>query len=455
MIVTAMVALCPTVAPAQDRPAMIDDEPVTAVQGVWRSRGYGYLVKIDQYGPKLFHVAGQFCYADPRPDQDPEGLFEFYRPLGHNSITFSDGWTRIVYDRVPDLPAACSDTARWTPARIAALIAATFSDLYPTFQERGIDWRARVAALEGRLGEITNDATLFETLQTMLEGVDDAHVELHAEIAGERRSLEPGDGPTLVRLREAANSGGMSQAEWEIAYRRHVLDTVLQGKGHQVAKDRLIWGRVGDIGYLNVLSNDGEGETTLATALDQVIAGFRGAHAVVVDVTNNHGGYDTNAHAIAARFADRRRLAYTKVAYGAHDVEPQSFYVEPFRGARYVGPVYLLTSDITVSAAEVFSLYMRALPHVVHAGGNTRGAFSDVIEKPLPNGWKLNLSAEIYRDPQGQSHEVHGLPPHIKREIFPADNLDGGHARAVLTLMDDIRRNAPTLKVNNNAQPKR
>jgi hypothetical protein len=28
----------------------------------------------------------------------------------------------------------------------------------------------------------------------------------------------------------------------------------------------------------------------------------------------------------------------------------------------------------------------------------------------------------------------------VKREVFPPDDLTGGHARAVLDLMDDIRR---------------
>ena len=125
-----------------------------------------------------------------------------------------------------------------------------------------------------------------------------------------------------------------------------------------------------------------------------------------------------------------RRLAYTKVALGAQDVEPQPFHVEPSKRVSYLGPVYLLTSDVTVSAGETFTLYMRALPNVVHVGGTTRGAFSDMIEKPLPNGWSLALSAEIYRDPDGRSYEVRGLPPQVKREVFPEDDLTGGHARA-------------------------
>jgi carboxyl-terminal processing protease len=85
----------------------------------------------------------------------------------------------------------------------------------------------------------------------------------------------------------------MSQDEWEVAYRRGILDTVLNGQGHLAAKDRLIWGRVGDIGYLNVLSNEGEGETTLETALDQAVAAFKGARAVIVPMMRaTRGGLD-------------------------------------------------------------------------------------------------------------------------------------------------------------------
>src|SRR5438874_3159921 len=131
----------------------------------------------------------------------------------------------------------------------------------------------------------------------------------------------------------------------------------------------------------------------LDAALDDAITAFQGARAVIVDVTDNDGGHDKLAQRIAGRFTDRPRLAYTKVAFGAKDVEPQAFHVEPSEGIRYAGPVYLLTSDITLSAAEVFALYMRALPNVVHLGETTRGAFSDQVDKPLPNGWLLVLSA--------------------------------------------------------------
>src|SRR4051794_19413459 len=121
--------------PTEDRPVIASGRPVTALHGVWRSRGYGYLVQIGAGGIELFHVAGDFCYADPRREQDPDGLFAFYRPYGKGAVAFSGtpGQTRYVFDRLARLPAACRDRTAWLPRRVAALVAATFTDLYPSF----------------------------------------------------------------------------------------------------------------------------------------------------------------------------------------------------------------------------------------------------------------------------------------------------------------------------------
>src|SRR5262249_54973899 len=131
--------------PAQDRQVMISGRPAPALNGVWRSRGYGYVLRVGAGGLELFHVAGPFCYPDPRPARDPDHLFVLYRELNSGTIAFSGlpGQTRYVFDRLSELPAACSERARyrapWPPTRIAALVAATFADLYPSFAQRRID----------------------------------------------------------------------------------------------------------------------------------------------------------------------------------------------------------------------------------------------------------------------------------------------------------------------------
>ena len=89
---------------------------------------------------------------------------------------------------------------------------------------------------------------------------------------------------------------------------------------------------------------------------------------------------------MAGHFTDTRQLSHTKVPHNAPGVAPQAFYVEPAGGVRYLKPVTLLTSDVTVSAAEIFTMAMRALPTVTHRGDTTFGALSDILAKPLPNG---------------------------------------------------------------------
>jgi carboxyl-terminal processing protease len=278
----------PKIAAAQDRPTLAGSRPEPALHGAWRSRGYGYVLQIRADGLKLFHVAGPFCYADPRPKRDPDGLFAFYRSVASGTVAFSGvpGQTRYVFDRLPDLPAACSDRTPWTAPRLAALVAATFADIYPSFAERGIDWRARTAEAERTLTAKSDNAALFEALRTMLKGIEDPHVELHAKVNGGDRELNAGQARTLV-LAGAGNSAGSAAKDerWQKGYRQGVLDVVLEARVTR-PNDRLIWGRVDDIGYLNLLTMErftpgknrrGDDTSALDAALDEAMAAFQGA----------------------------------------------------------------------------------------------------------------------------------------------------------------------------------
>src|SRR5215470_16183556 len=90
----------------EDRPVMEAGRPVPELNGVWRSRGYGYLLRVGAGGLEFFHVAGGFCYPDPRRAHDPDNLFVYYRQRQDGTIAFSGtpGQTRIVFDRVSELP---------------------------------------------------------------------------------------------------------------------------------------------------------------------------------------------------------------------------------------------------------------------------------------------------------------------------------------------------------------
>ncbi|USQ97748.1 S41 family peptidase [Caulobacter sp. RL271] len=430
--------------PVQAKGGMVAAE----LRGAWKSRGYGWIVQFGPDGAQLFQAAGEGCYPDPRREPDPDGVMTLWRSEGQGTITLTGdpSGTRYLFDRLPNLPTPCIAAAAWTPDRIVAFAADTFAEVYPRSTERGLDWKVRKAEALAKVSPTATDVQLWTALSGLLAGLDDPHVELHGMVDGARRDLEPGDPPTLIRV-HAADPAGDEKA-WLQAYREGVLTQVLQGRGRQAANNRVFWGRVDDIGYLNLVTMGAfarnaapDDPRPLDAVLDEAMAAFAGAKAVIVDVSNNRGGYDTISARIAARFADQPQLAYSKVAVGAK-APPQPLRVEPAGGPRFTGPVYLVTSDVTVSAGETFALMMKALPNVKQVGMTTRGAFSDQLPKPLPNGWALALPAELYKGPKGEDMEGRGLAPDMPLDVFPANDLNGGHAKAIQALMAKIRAEA-------------
>lgn len=418
------------------------------LNGAWRSRGYGWIVQFGPEGAQLFQTAGGACYPDPRREPDPDGVLSQWRAEGQGviSLTGDPDGTRYMFDRLPNLPTNCIAAAAWTPDRIVAFAADTFAELYPRSAERGLDWPARRAKALASVSPTSTEFQLWTALSGLLEGLDDPHVELHGMVDGARRDLEPGESPTLTRVRSADPQG--DEKAWLQAYRDGILTQVLEGRGRQTANNRIFWGRVGDIGYLNLVTMGAFARNTppddprpLEVALDEAMAAFAGAKAVIVDVSNNRGGYDTISQRVAARFADQPRLAYSKIGVGAKGAS-QPVRIEPANGQRFTGPVYLVTSDITVSAGETFTLMMKALPNVKHVGATTRGAFSDQLPKPLPNSWAVALPAELYKGPKGEDLEGRGLAPDVPLALFPENDLGGGHAKAIQALIEKIRSGA-------------
>ncbi len=331
-------------------------------RGVWRSRGYGLLLTVSADGLRLHHETAVGCYPDPGGedsllysltflDQDVDAIGDTL------ALVSTPGETRYVFDRLEALPPACEDTRPWSAPRLFDVFVATFTEHYAFFAEYEHPWEARVAALRPTVTEATDPRALFGVFTELLKGLEDAHTGISAEVDGETLTFSEGQGVTMQRVLASGQQAGVpdreAQRAWLGAYRDGILRTVLGGQGHHVANNRVFHGLIGgDIGYLNVVTMGGfvegaptleEGRRALDAVLVEALKSFQGAQAVIVDMSNNRGGHDVIARDIAARFAARRRLAYTKRPRQV-DTKPQAFYVEPASGPRFLGPVYLLLS---------------------------------------------------------------------------------------------------------------
>lgn len=431
-------------------PLIRNGKTARQAHGFWRARGYGYLFAIDETRARHFSIckAGAWKHADD--DDTPDILFAMLGSDDRMRVTFHRDIPGYVLERIDSLPAACEANPKWTATRVFDLFAATMSEYYPFFELRGVNWNARLREQRARLGDRATDSQVFGAMEAMLEGLGDGHVSLRATIGGVRKNVHPSGSNTYDRIRHAFEKQAEIKSErafrkaWIDRFKQQLRTELHDGKLEFTCRRKIAWGRVGeDVGYLFITGmsgfSDGDLDAQLAalhTELDRVLSELADTKGLVVDVSMNSGGMDFFSLAIASHFADRRRLAFSKHPATAKDLVTRRFVTPRTprapKGVVYTKPIALVTGSVTASAAEIFTMCMRSLPHVKTFGKPTAGALSDILEKPLPNGWDLGMSNEIYLDHTGKCHEGKGIPPDIEMAIFDAADITRvGHAKAI------------------------
>lgn len=414
----------------------------TLLNGVWMSRGYGYVAQVKPEGTSVYDVAGGRCWPNPAATQAMTGELAMVGTSGRIAIYRpGTGETAIMLDRLEALPQACLNGQDVSPIAVLDAFWATMQDHYAFFDLYGVDWASRRTGAEAALNVDAGDQALFEVLASALEGLNDPHLTLSAQINHRTMRRTYSRPRTLTSLRAALDARNAAQGTSMGApefYRRWMeadardLWNALHGPRGRAFDGRMIWGRLeGGVGYIGLNSLHGfsaSGETAddvaaLGRELDRALAALGDSSGLIIDLSQNLGGTDAAALAFAGRFADQSRAVWSKRAYNAGGPPPEPVRVGPVGARQYLGPTVVLTSDLTMSAAEVLALSLRAFPHVIHAGGTTRGGFSDVLEKTLPNGWRLTLSNEIYLTPEGEAVEGVGLTPAVTIDIFPAGDV--------------------------------
>ncbi|MEM7659957.1 MAG: S41 family peptidase [Bacteroidota bacterium] len=170
----------------------------------------------------------------------------------------------------------------------------------------------------------------------------------------------------------------------------------------------------GNIGYLHIegfggLAND------FQRSMEEVMAILGETNGLIIDVRGGYGGEDLAGQFIAGHFTETT-LPYmqTRIKNGpaeADFTDWMEWEVRPEGTQAYTQPIMVLTHRFTISARETFCMAMKVLPQVQFVGDTTTGAFSNQINRELPNGWGYSVSIGDWRDPDGISYESIGLPP--------------------------------------------
>ncbi|TVP52461.1 MAG: hypothetical protein EA349_15710 [Halomonadaceae bacterium] len=419
------------------------------LKGIWRCRGYGRLLVIGEDDYIYYEETRISClpvYEGPLSD-----LTQRYVDLnisdGGNSFSArrATGVTRISYRRLQSLPDTCvelSEEELNDPVFNFEVFCATFYEQYALFTLKGLDWLSHHQRYQSKVTPQTSQEDLFALISAMIRPLRDGHVRLSAPFANSSASARPALYRRLMReLQEADDNREVLSylAELREWLREVIHDDYLSG-GSQHSCNRLLeWGAISDrAGYLNIRAMAGqsgrigypaEDMASVDQAMPRVLKDLGHLPALVVDLRGNGGGYDGVALRLASYLIDRRRVAFSKAArMGDTFTGRQTVTLRPADSPVYSGRIFLLTSELTASAAEIFVLSLLQHPRLTLIGEPTHGILSDTLERQLPNGWTVTLSNELYHSFDGALYEDVGIPPHVRLPFLGrrgrADGLD-------------------------------
>ena len=113
-------------------PLLRDGVPVAQFQGVWQSRGYGWILELNEHGMVVHQTSAAGCSIDPRTAEF--GAQFAYRlvdaPAKQLIVARYPGENRYVFDRLNRLPEPCSRTD-WDAPRLFDHFVASYRDLKP------------------------------------------------------------------------------------------------------------------------------------------------------------------------------------------------------------------------------------------------------------------------------------------------------------------------------------
>ena len=441
--------------------------PAPTLEGVWQYSGYGALEQIektagDRWRLTRYELAGAQCLRSEAPEESSAA------ELARSHALAADGQSLerrepgqlltpgLQGQRLNALPAPCgaarikghdepghqSDRQRdfdWAWQ--------SFEDLYHDFTLSRSDWR-QAQTLRARLRTTSSPDELFQVLSDLLRPLGDGHSALYDGdrfFAHTRKPMLPLQLAEQFQ-REQGLSEPLSPAQRE-AQEAYVDEAIaaLQGLVFADAADpaevklranqQLAWRRDAQgivtllVRGLDAFGPDGKLATELPplqAALDEFIRDCQGAKGVILDLRFNTGGFDESALRIASRFATGRVHVYSKQARaGSQRTALRTVHLDPQGASTFAGPVAVLTSPSTFSAAEVLALALRALPQVKLIGEPSGGGLSDALPRRTPGGLRFTLSNEFYLSPRGEWFEGRGVPVDIEAPFMSPEHTAG------------------------------
>lgn len=265
---------------------------------------------------------------------------------------------------------------------------------YSYFTLKNIDWNAVKNKYRPLLNNNSTDEELFDVMAKMFNELKDDHSNLSSPFNFSRYNIS---------LRSKENFRQRTIEEFYIpdiwissAFAHGFLDN----------------NKIGYMRYASFMSD------VTDTELDFILNRFKNTKGIILDLRQNGGGNVFNIPKILGRFVETKTLigkTITRNGPNYNDfANPESFYITPYSGNKYLKPVIVLIDRGSYSATTFFSLATKALPNITLVGDTTGGGGGLPNGGQLPNGWTYRFSVSQLLDLNGNNYAEVGVPPDIQ-----------------------------------------
>jgi carboxyl-terminal processing protease len=412
----------------------IEDKKNNSIEGIWKSIGYGKILKIDSTTYKYFDITNISCLPSKQGD-----ISEVKNSIAlkNDTLAVKRGYSSYYYTRTNEFPDLCQKNTNDIndPLYNFEVFADTYKEHFAFFELNKINWDNLYKTAKEKINSKTTEVELYLIIQEMIDSLKDNH-----------GSIEPTD--EVYEKAEQLNIGNEDTEEFkwygDFQVAGLVADYYLK---ENLTKDSWLinWGKMeNNIGFIQIKAMFLYGDLSLNDSLvkengfvstymdafndlsyeqqiSKEIAGINNimntimkdlkeTNYIIIDVRFNGGGQDVVALEVLRRFnANRKQIAYKKARHYDGFTRKTPIYLDSAKNP-YTKPVYLLTSQQSASATDMMSLSSIEITQLKRIGSHTNGAISDALQKTLPNSWHFSLSNEIYTDNNDKFYENIGIP---------------------------------------------
>ena len=296
---------------------------------------------------------------------------------------------------------------------------------YCFFEDKEINWKETVSRYRSLISEETTDLDLFFICASLLEELQDGHVNLSSRFATSYYRAWWSDYPQDFNMR--------TLEEYYLEF-------------NWMSTSGIIYKQLpGEIAYMyypsfsNVISE---------LSLDYILAILYNSRGLIIDIRDNGGGMLTNINTLVGRFIENPIIGgyiMHKTGPGHDDFsEPYKMTFEPAAEGhiKWPGQIVVLTNRSCFSAANNFVSVMKSLPNVTIVGARTGGGGGMPFSSELPNGWGVRFSACPILNADFEVIE-NGIDPSPGCEVHASEEELAQGKDAILDFAIDLLKDNP------------